>query len=350
MFYKINRHLPDKKHFILTSLNKLLDKKLKKYSSFFKSLTYKTENAFHYAYYFHINLTNFVLNKKEIYSIISENNPVYYNKSSFFYENQLIGIATTEVMSGNDIVSGLPKLNSLMENSFDSENSQYLELFFDNSVNYLTDITINNYNLYFSKKKEYELDKRNHKRENKDPELYLWFLFSNYKKKNSLSKSLRYSILKVKQTILNSLMWVYKEQNIKLHSKIFSNVVNTMFNKVFIAEALSNPLLKNDEIYVKLYLKLVNLSKSLNFIPPIGLIIVEGISKSVTGSLRLLNSISFRDTTNNLVHYSLYQPNDWLTSIKSKLILGQKTDIGTSILSGNKPLAKVNNFMVNAEH
>src|SRR5690606_27197281 len=73
MFYKINRHLPDKKHFILTSLNKLLDKKLKKYSSFFKSLTYKTENAFHYVYYFHISLTNFVLNKKEIYSVINEN-------------------------------------------------------------------------------------------------------------------------------------------------------------------------------------------------------------------------------------------------------------------------------------
>lgn len=350
MFYKKYNNSKSKNQSIIISYNNVVDRKIKKYSWFFYFIKYNVENILNYDFYFDVKITNNLVNKKKIYSTINKKNPINYNKSKFLYENQLVGITTTEEMSSSDIVSGLPKLNSLMENSFEPENTQYLQTIFSENYNSQKNFKISDYNLHLSIEKRDIINKKINKRENKDPELYLWFLFSKYKMKSSLNKTLKYSISKTKHTILNSLIRVYKEQNIKLNNKIFANVVNTMFNKVLIAESLSNPFMTYDKIYLKLYLKLLKLGKSLNFIPPIGLIFVEGISKSVTNSQRLLNSISFRDTTNNLISYSLYQPKDWLTSIKSKLILGQKIDVGTSVFIKNKFLDNINNLMINDNH
>lgn len=352
MFKKFKRKIKQTKNLIITSFNNILNNKIRKKNSSFSLLNYKYEDLFFYNYYFYTKLISSIKNKKNVTIIINEKNSKSFNKNKFLYENQLIGVTTTKEMSSNDIVSGLPKLNSLLENSYNTENTQYFLSNLNLDISYLKELKINNYNLAINKKEEEQesLIKNKYKRENKDPELLLWSLFSSFKIKNTLSKSLIYSQLKTKNIILNSLVKVYKEQNIKLQKKIFAGVVNTMFNRVFIAETISNPFIIHDEIYIKLYLKLIKLSKSLNFIPPIGLLFVEGISKSVTNSPRLLNSISFRDTTNSLVNHSLYQPKDWLTSIKSKLILGQKTDIGTSMFMKTIFYNKVNNFVINSNN
>ncbi len=350
MFEKIKKKFKKFNKLIITSVDNNVNYNIKKNSSFFSPFYFKNDDFIYYNYFFYFNQQNINKNKENITIVANEKTPEHNNNNNWLYENQLIGIDTTEEMSSNDIVSGLPKLNSLLENSFEAENTQYFLSNLNLDSLHLKELKINNYYLTINRKEgELEgLKKNNQRRENKDPEILLWSLFSNYKIKNSLIKSLIYCTFKTKSIILNSLVKVYKDQNIKLQKKIFAGVVNTMFNRVYIAETISNPFIKNDEIYIKLYLKLIKLGISLNFIPPIGLPFVEGISKSVTNSPRLLNSISFRDTTNSLIYHSLYQPKDWLTSIKSKLILGQRIDIGTSMFIKSKPYNNINNFLINS--
>ena len=65
--------------------------------------------------------------------------------------------------------------------------------------------------------------------------------------------------------------------------------------------------------------------------PPIGFPVIDGISKSVKGSDRLLSSISFKDTVNDLTKRTLFGSKDWLDSTKSNLILGRRLKIGSNI-------------------
>jgi hypothetical protein len=104
-----------------------------------------------------------------------------------------------------------------------------------------------------------------------------------------------------------------------------------MFSRILIINPLYNPFLYNETINYKIYLKIIKTTKRLKKLPLIGLPIIDGISKSVKESNRLLSSLSFKDTLNDLTKRTLFGSKDWLTSTKSNLILSQRIKIGSNL-------------------
>ena len=161
-----------------------------------------------------------------------------------------------------------------------------------------------------------------------------------------LKKNILHNILKIKLYIANSLQRVYKEQNINVARKTFESIINTMFSRIIIITPMGNPFLPSEKINIKLYFILIDVQKLFNYIPPIGLPVVDGISKSVYESNRLLSAISFRDSINNLTKKCLYGQKDWLTSIKANLLTGQKLKIGTNLSDKLNKYYITNDFIV----
>lgn len=239
----------------------------------------------------------------------------------------------TYEVSGNDIVQGLPKLESLLESSIEPANTDSIEFSLGLSFGRGKSAFIRSSEIYFNDnciETKVFVPKYNLK-ERKDPEISCWFYYTEISTKRSLEKTLFYNRIKLKTFVVNSLQRIYKEQNITVARKIFETAINVMFSRILIINPLYNPFLYNETINYKIYLKIIKTTKRLKKLPLIGLPIIDGISKSVKESNRLLSSLSFKDTLNDLTKRTLFGSKDWLTSTKSNLILSQRIKIGSNL-------------------
>lgn len=260
--------------------------------------------------------------------------------------NNLISIDKGFATSSNDIVQGIPKLNSLLEAAYNSIN----EKFHVNSflIKYKTrGFSVGVTNIYLNNNSEKNillLINKDKLRENKDPENLLWYYISKNNSRINIEKNILNNIIKTKTYIANSLQKVYKEQNIVIARKTFESIINTMFSRIIIINTLCNPFLHNEKLNLNLYLKIIRTSKHCKTIPPLALPFVDGISKSVYESNKTLSVISFRDAITNITKKCLYGSKDWLNSVKAKLLAGQQLKIGTKIMEKSLQYYMINDF------
>jgi len=255
-------------------------------------------------------------------------------------------------VSGNDIVQGLPKLESLLESSIEPASYNYIDFSLGVPIQNKKNVFITSFDTHFinCNAEPIVLIPKYNSKERKDPEVSCWFHFATLNSRFNLEKTLLYNRLKFKSFIVNSLQRIYKEQNITVARKIFESVINVMFSRILIINPLYNPFLHDETINFKIYLKILQTTTRLKKLPLIGLPIIDGISKSVKTSDRVLSSLSFKDTLNDLTKRTLFGSKDWLTSTKSNLILGQKIRIGsnlkdiTDIYFSTKNLMLKNNY------
>lgn len=254
--------------------------------------------------------------------------------SKVIYDNEIISFEKTHEVTSNDIVQGLPKLDSILESSLDVEQTNYRELSVCIPFNSKQDLFITPYKIFFNfvpTRLIKIFGNKYNSRENKEPEIFGWMFFSTIAGRNLYTKILFYCQFKLKTYIVNSLQRIYREQNITIGKKIFESIINVMFSRILIVYSLYNPFNCGETMNFKVFNKILNVSTQLKRPPLIGIPTINGISKSVKESNNLLNSVSFKDTINDLTRRALYNPKDWLISIKADLILSRKLRMGTAI-------------------
>lgn len=301
------------------------------YKNFFL-IDLKSENKINY------NVDNIFFDTTKIRKVITIN---------FVDTNNLISIDQGFATSSNDIVQGIPKLNSLLEADYKSTNKRFrINSFFIKHKDRNLSIGATHIYLKDNYEKNTLLIKNKTKlRENKDPENFLWYLISTQSSKINIEKNILNNIIKTKTYIANSLQKVYKEQNIVIARKTFESIINTMFSRIIIINTLCNPFLHNEKLNLNLYLKLLRTSKLCKTIPPVVLPFVDGISKSVYESNKTLSVISFRDAITNITKKCLYGSKDWLNSVKAKLLAGQQLKMGTKIIGKSLQYYVINDFL-----
>lgn len=339
-------------NFIIVKFSDNLNKVERKINSIVENY-FSCENSIVYKTLFLLNnkISNFTF-KNIFYKKLSKIKTGAQFSSKIIDSKGFLSYEKTYEISGNDIVQGLPKLESLLESSIEPTNNDYVEISLCIPIKKGKNAFITSYKTQFND--SYDEIKvfspKHNTKERRDPEISCWFNYMTISNRFDLKKTLFYNRLKLKSFIVNSLQRIYKEQNITVARKIFESVINVMFSRILIINPLYNPFLYEETINYKIYLKILQTTTLLRKLPIIGLPIIDGISKSVKESNRLLSSLSFKDTLNDLTRRTLFGSNDWLTSTKSNLILGKKIMLGSNLKNKTDIYFSTKNLILKNKH
>ena len=283
--------------------------------------------------------------------ILVDKNQILLKNNNFLKKGELFLIEKKESKSTNDITQGLPKVSSLLELKVRKPYKilNNTSVFF--KTNKLSYVLINTYTkIFYSKNLKTDnlviLNKTKfYDKIYSSPENILWFYFLSYIKTYSLIKSLTFSILKTQNFLSKTLDNVYKDQKINIYSLNFEIILKQMFSRIILVSESDTIFFKNEELNIKLYIYIYNVYKTLNYIIPLGLPKIFGITRSTIKNSDMLASISFQNTTNLIIEATIKGNKDWLNSLKSNIILGHEIPIGTNFLKKNKTFDEIQNFI-----
>src|SRR3954454_7363811 len=114
-----------------------------------------------------------------------------------------------------------------------------------------------------------------------------------------------------------------------------------MLGKVKVIEAGDSNYLPGDIINYQEFTEVNNLLQKKQKEPMKVENILLGLKQIVKYSSSFLAAISFQDTLKSLVHYSLFQPTDYLQGVKENMIAGQLIPVGIGLQEKRKYESKV---------
>lgn len=247
-----------------------------------------------------------------------------------------------------DITQGLPKIEKILGIS-SNFNSNIYKFSFNflcyNSKKHSCIFTNNDLYYYYSNKKiiskpfEFKYVGQNFlNRISRIPNIILNY-YSYFLKYNNKIVSILKSFEKINYLILKSFIKVYIEQGLPISSVHFQIVIKQMSGFLLVLIPGDTPLLIGETISINFLKILFNAFKGTkNFLPEI-LPYMKSVNYSVPSNNSILSSISFQNTQNLLLNISIKGSTDWITSVKSNMILYYKVNIGSNFNKINKYLS-----------
>lgn len=313
---------------ILEHLNKFKkQKKLIKRDRIFK-LFNNTQISGNFSYLY--ILTPYKLKEKSIFLI---KNNYLIKKGKPFLALPVIKKQT------NDIVQGLPKVESLLEirnqdllyrkyvNSF-----SFFEHYFTFNTYKKFDDQIYYYNLFLS-----NIFKLNKLKKEDFSKLWLSYLIK-YQKNFSYTNLFEYILYILKTYLICSIQNIYFSQGVTLYIKHLEIIINEIFTYCSIIHEGETLLYNNDIINIKLLLQLISILKKANKILPIYTPEVYSLTKSGLKKPGFLANAGFQETKKILTAAALFNKKDWYTSMKDSLILGKKLSLATTLIQKQNQL------------
>nr|YP_010448267.1 RNA polymerase beta'' subunit [Symbiochloris sp. SG-2018]UTQ75748.1 RNA polymerase beta'' subunit [Symbiochloris sp. SG-2018] len=150
--------------------------------------------------------------------------------------------------------------------------------------------------------------------------------FQKAKSKFALKEAVRYSLLQIQQTIVDSVQSVYQSQGISISDKHIEIIVRQMTSKVFIVDGGNTGLLPGELVSLD-WIELVNqgvYGKKAEYQPT-----VMGITKASLETESFISAASFQETTRILSRAAVERKIDFLRGLKENVILGYLIPAGT---------------------
>jgi len=279
-----------------------------------------------------INISNLVFNNPLLF--LFNNGSLYLKNKNSIKKKEIFIIEKKVTTNINDITQGLPKVSSLLELNLTKKKF----LFNENSVfintNKINGMLISAFYLEKKKLSDYSFSfvGRTDKHNNLffTPQNLLLNYFEYYLTKYNIIRSLILSTTKTSLILVKELKKVYLNQNVKINDIHFEVVIQRLFSHITLVDKGDSPFDQGEEITREFYDFMFKVFYNNNLLFPLGFPKLLGISRVTLKDKSFVFSSSFQNTTQLLISCSLKNKKDWVTNIKSSLLLGEKQKMGTS--------------------
>jgi hypothetical protein len=141
----------------------------------------------------------------------------------------------------------------------------------------------------------------------------------------------------VRRYLMDEIQRVYRDQGVSINDKHIEIIVRQMLRKVVITESGDSEFLPNESVHVRRFEERVNKLVEKGKRPPVGVPMIQGITKASLTTDSFISAASFQETTRVLTKAAIKSKVDRLKGLKENLIIGKLIPAGTG-LSVNKDI------------
>ena len=135
----------------------------------------------------------------------------------------------------------------------------------------------------------------------------------------------------VRRYLMDEIQRVYRDQGVSINDKHVEIIVRQMLRKVVITESGDSEFLPNESVHVRRFeervARLVEKGKK----PPMGVPMIQGITKASLTTDSFISAASFQETTRVLTKAAIKSKVDYLKGLKENLIIGKLIPAGTGL-------------------
>lgn len=312
----------EKKYAIISEFLNLKKKQKKRLSSIKNKLFYEKEfitGNIAYVY----PLSFYKLKRKNIFLI---KNNLIVNKGYPFV------CLPVQKKQTNDIVQGLPKVESILE--IRNQDNIYKKNILNFSFfEYTEFLNLKKNNIYNLSNLIFYLNSIFKNKKIKEEELYK-IISILIKRKNFIinyNKLINYINLILKSLISFSIQKIYFSQGVSLYIKHIDIIVNEMLSKSIIIHSGDTLLYFNEIINNKLLNLLLNILNKYNKQYPIYIPEIFSLTKTGLQKPGFLANAGFQETKKIITKAAIFNKKDWYITMKDSLILGKKLPLSTTL-------------------
>jgi DNA-directed RNA polymerase subunit beta' len=144
----------------------------------------------------------------------------------------------------------------------------------------------------------------------------------------------------VRRYLMDEIQRVYRDQGVSINDKHIEIIVRQMLRKVVITESGDSEFLPNESVHVRRFEERVNKLVSKGKRPPVGVPMIQGITKASLTTDSWISAASFQETTRVLTKGAIKSKVDYLKGLKENLIIGKLIPAGTGLSVGRDIMFK----------
>jgi DNA-directed RNA polymerase subunit beta' len=130
---------------------------------------------------------------------------------------------------------------------------------------------------------------------------------------------------------MDEIQRVYRDQGVSINDKHIEIIVRQMLRKVVINESGDSEFLQNESVHVRRFEEKVNKLVEKGKKPPVGVPMIQGITKASLTTDSFISAASFQETTRVLTKAAIKSKVDYLKGLKENLIIGKLIPAGTGL-------------------
>ncbi len=135
----------------------------------------------------------------------------------------------------------------------------------------------------------------------------------------------------VRRYLMDEIQRVYRDQGVSINDKHIEIIVRQMLRKVVINESGDSEFLQNESVHVRRFEEKVNKLVEKGKKPPVGVPMIQGITKASLTTDSFISAASFQETTRVLTKAAIKSKVDYLKGLKENLIIGKLIPAGTGL-------------------
>jgi DNA-directed RNA polymerase subunit beta' len=135
----------------------------------------------------------------------------------------------------------------------------------------------------------------------------------------------------VRRYLMDEIQRVYRDQGVSINDKHIEIIVRQMLRKVVITESGDSEFLPNESVHVRRFEEKVNKLIEKGKKPPVGVPMIQGITKASLTTDSFISAASFQETTRVLTKAAIKSKVDYLKGLKENLIIGKLIPAGTGL-------------------
>ncbi len=135
----------------------------------------------------------------------------------------------------------------------------------------------------------------------------------------------------VRRYLMDEIQRVYRDQGVSINDKHIEIIVRQMLRKVVITHSGDSQFLPNEPVHVRRFEERVNSLIEKGKKPPVGVPMIQGITKASLTTDSFISAASFQETTRVLTKAAIKSKVDHLKGLKENLIIGKLIPAGTGL-------------------
>jgi DNA-directed RNA polymerase subunit beta' len=135
----------------------------------------------------------------------------------------------------------------------------------------------------------------------------------------------------VRRYLMDEIQRVYRDQGVSINDKHIEIIVRQMLRKVVINDSGDSEFLQNESVHVRRFEERVNKLVDKGKKPPVGVPMIQGITKASLTTDSFISAASFQETTRVLTKAAIKSKVDYLKGLKENLIIGKLIPAGTGL-------------------
>ncbi|GAB4273155.1 MAG: hypothetical protein Kow0029_12570 [Candidatus Rifleibacteriota bacterium] len=144
----------------------------------------------------------------------------------------------------------------------------------------------------------------------------------------------------VRRYLMDEIQRVYRDQGVAINDKHIEIIIRQMLRKVVITESGDSEFLPNESVHVRRFEERVNKLTEKGKRPPVGVPMIQGITKASLTTDSFISAASFQETTRVLTKAAIKSKVDYLKGLKENLIIGKLIPAGTGLSVGKEIIFK----------